>query len=114
MTKKTVLIIEDDKEDAAMLCSIIGALNHNCDVMASAEKAFEAIKTKDYDVAFVDMVLPGRSGAEFVHYVMEKEPKMKIVFVSGVMPQLDQFATGSLISVIIKPISKNAIGKALL
>ena len=58
-----ILIVDDD----AVICEVLGelfSLEHACRTADTAEKALALLESGHYDVAIVDISLPGMSGLD--------------------------------------------------
>lgn len=93
MKPLSIAIVEDEKEAADRLTSYLFSfakeegfeidLRHYC----SATDAAETFKGQ-FDLFFLDIMMPGITGMEFAHEIRESDPHVVIVFVTS----LSQFA----------------------
>lgn len=61
-----ILIVEDDKEINNLLCNILSENKYNCTAEYSGKSAFEALKSIQYDLVLLDLMLPGITGEELL------------------------------------------------
>ena len=84
MYHEKILIVDDDK--AICLTMQEELINHGyttVDYTYSGEEAVEKVKLKNYDIVFLDIVLPGISGMKVVPIIKNISPEAKIIFMSG-------------------------------
>lgn len=77
-----VLVLEDNRVRRAALVSILASLNHTMTIAecASAEDALVEAQEHAFDVAFVDVGLPGMDGVEFATRLQRMQPRVNLVF----------------------------------
>ena len=88
----TILLIEDDERDRRML---LGSLREKYHVIVAADysQAREKITTCDFDIVFLDLMLPrvagekidesGKYGLDLLRMIREEEPLTPVVVISG-------------------------------
>jgi two-component system copper resistance phosphate regulon response regulator CusR len=59
-----ILLLEDNREEADLLVTLLKHENHVVDLVNSGEDALQILKHYQYDVLILDWELPGISGAE--------------------------------------------------
>ncbi len=64
MPKRSVLIVDDDESIGRLLSSALRTLGFRCDYARDASEALTMAQSSKYDVAVVDLHLPGPSGLE--------------------------------------------------
>jgi YesN/AraC family two-component response regulator len=83
-TKKlSALVLEDDEETNALMCS---TLKNFFDTVYSAyngETAMEIYEKNLPDIVFIDIILPKKSGLDIAKEIRELDPKQIIVIVSA-------------------------------
>ena len=83
MTAKRILIVEDNPIFRRGLERLLTAEGYEPHAFASAEAAAETAQTGAYDIALLDIRLPGTPGDAFAIYLQNKLPTLKIIFMSG-------------------------------
>jgi CheY-like chemotaxis protein len=61
-----ILLVEDNPDNQLVQRLMLESLGHAVDGVADAESALQALSARPYDAVFVDLVLPGIDGFEFV------------------------------------------------
>ena len=83
-----VLVVDDDP---AMLRTVERILSPRHEVLgcSSGEEAIQAIKRAPYDVAIVDVRMPGLDGFEVTRAIRSLRPRTEVVLVTGSVTDLD-------------------------
>lgn len=82
---ETVLIIEDDKHFANLLKTLVEAAG--CRVVAmtgDGESGIDRFKTHRPTVVFLDIVLPGMSGADVLKRILKIDPAAAVVMLTSI------------------------------
>jgi DNA-binding response OmpR family regulator len=74
-----VLLVEDNVGLLDTLADILRATGMEVDTALDAPAAFGLVKEGRYDVAVVDMVLPGPSGVEVILKLKESSPTTRVI-----------------------------------
>ena len=84
-----VLIVDDDP---AMLRTVERILSprHEVRGCASGEEAIEIVKREPFDVAIVDVRMPGLDGFEVTRAIRALRPSIEVVLVTGSVTDLDE------------------------
>lgn len=78
-----VLLVDDEKELVSTLAERLGLRGIEADWAVSAEDALRIVESVSYDVAVVDVKIPGISGIELKKRLQKKCPGMKFIFMTG-------------------------------
>lgn len=62
--KVRVLVVDDDEHVRRMLSRLIVALGHDCAAVASGREALDVLSRERFEVALLDLRMPGLSGVE--------------------------------------------------
>lgn len=109
-TRLTVLIVEDNADDARLLYYWLAELGLKAEIAASGEVAAGLVKHTFYPVVFVDMRLPGMPGEVFLQILSADSPSARSVVVCGEARDLERLPKSQFLSgVIIKPVTKVAV-----
>jgi DNA-binding response OmpR family regulator len=79
---KSILCVEDNKDT----CEMLGILFSDYEFVSaqSFEKAFAFIEERSFDLYILDNWLPDGSGVELCRKIRLADPRVPIIFVSGV------------------------------
>ena len=89
-----ILLVDDEKKFAMMLAKRLELRGIGVDYVYTGEEALEEAKTNKYDVAILDVKMPGIGGIELERKLSRLAPEMKIIFLTGHGSETD-FETGS-------------------
>ena len=78
-----VLVVDDDPRVRGVLEDVISAQGYRVVAVGSGEAALEEVEKRHYDLIFLDLVLPGISGAEALAAIKEKDKKAVVAIVTG-------------------------------
>ena len=81
--KAKILLIDDEKGGRELLSGFLVKQGHEVDSFADAETALEAFSRRGYDIALVDVKLPGMSGIELTAKLLEIDPTLPVVLVTA-------------------------------
>lgn len=88
-----ILIIEDELDLLDEIKSFLTKENYLCEVAANYDDASEKIHLYYYDIALVDITLPGGSGLELIRELKKLHPDTGILIISA-KNSLDDKLTG--------------------
>jgi len=83
LTKKKVLIVEDDGEMCLLLNILLDETSLDLDHVKSLEKAVEYLQISQPSVIILDNKLPDGFGINLLTYVKKMYPQIKIIMISG-------------------------------
>lgn len=83
MGKASILIVDDDEDIRKTLRLILEGEGYDVDEARSGKEAIEKSKTRVYDLALLDIVLPDMQGTQLLKELGETTPKMIKIMVTG-------------------------------
>jgi len=89
-----VLLVDDEKKFAMMLAKRLTLRGINTDYVYTGKEAMERAEKNKYDVAILDVKMPGIGGIELERKLKVFAPDLKIIFLTGHGSKND-FETGS-------------------
>ena len=78
-----VILVDDEQKFINMLAKRLAFRGIQADAVFSGEDAIQKIQHSDYDVAVLDIKMPGISGFELKKKLSSLAPKLKFIFVTG-------------------------------
>lgn len=78
-----VLIVEDDKQIAEYIKQGLSEVGYRCDCMYSAEDAIHTSYILKYDLAIIDIMLPGMDGFECIKRLRALDDTLPILILSA-------------------------------
>ncbi|MCG6879292.1 MAG: response regulator [Deltaproteobacteria bacterium] len=89
-----VLLVDDEQELVETLAERLNIRGIEARWVTSGDAALELIDREDFDIAVLDVKIPGMNGINLRKIMKEKRPEMKFIFMTGHGSQ-DDFAAGS-------------------
>jgi DNA-binding NtrC family response regulator len=81
--KKSILIVEDDKNTCDALSLLLEKEGYETDIAYTWKKAMDKAKEKTFDVALLDIRLPDVEGTELLAEFGESTPRTVKIIVTG-------------------------------
>jgi CheY-like chemotaxis protein len=81
--KKRILVVDDDPEITAMLSRSLGRQGFEVDATSSAQEALDRSASGGYSAAILDLVMPGRDGADLAAALRDRIPGLPIALLTG-------------------------------
>jgi len=100
-----VLIVEDDPDFAESLMIALGVRNCDVDIARTGEEAINKFRTLCYDIAFMDIKLPGKNGVESLAEILDFCPAAYVVMMTGFSEAalLDRARKAGAVDILRKP-----------
>ena len=81
--KAHLLIVDDEANTLASLARAFRLAGHEATVCDNAGRAMELLRTETFDLIFSDVVMPGKSGIEFLEDLKKAGVTTPIILISG-------------------------------
>jgi two-component system nitrogen regulation response regulator NtrX len=81
--KAHLLLVDDDANTLASLSRAFRLAGHEATVCDNAARAVDLLRTQTFDVIFSDVVMPGKSGLEFLEEIKSAGVKAPVILISG-------------------------------
>lgn len=78
-----ILVVDDDPLVRAMLHQVLERAGYEVEVAEDGESAYRLCQEHPIDLIIMDMVMPGKGGAETIAEVRRDFPEVRIVAMSG-------------------------------
>jgi CheY-like chemotaxis protein len=101
-----ILVVDDDEDNAESLGELFEMEGHHVTVAHSGEAAIAAYVSADFDLAFMDVMMPGLNGVESFLAIRKMRPEAKVFMMTGysVEQLLQQAMDHGAMGVLTKPI----------
>jgi DNA-binding response OmpR family regulator len=83
MVSMRVLLVDDEPELVFTMAERLELRGYEVDAVTSGEEALAKIRSVVYDVAVVDLKMPGMSGADVLETVRQELPALPVVLLTG-------------------------------
>ena len=78
-----ILVVDDKKVIGDFFHLTLGYYGHQITVVHDLDHALQAVKLAEFDIAFMDMVMPEHDGVEILKEVKAVAPHLAVVMMSG-------------------------------
>lgn len=79
-----VLLVEDFPDDVELTSRVFAQFDIILDIVTSAQDAIAKLKAKDYDVIFLDLVLPDCSGLDVISQAVARQSGAFFIVLTGI------------------------------
>lgn len=102
-----IFVVDDDMDVADSLVELLDFCGHLVTVSYSGTEAIEIFAQQDFDLVFMDIMMPGMNGVESFIEFKKLKPHAKVFLMTGFSVQnlLDQAAEEGVAGVLHKPIA---------
>jgi CheY-like chemotaxis protein len=106
-----ILVVDDDIDNACSLGELFELEGHQVRVVHSGEDAIAAYCRESYDVAFMDVMMPGKNGVESFLEIRRLKPAARVFMMTGysVEELLAQAVNGGALGVLEKPFDASEV-----
>lgn len=110
-----ILVVDDDEDNAHSLGELFELEGHMTHVVHSGEEAIEAFRHEAFDVAFMDVMMPGKNGVDSFIEIRRLRPEARVYMMTGysVEQLLRQAVENGALGVMSKPLDPDKILAAL-
>jgi two-component system, NtrC family, response regulator HydG len=109
----SILVVDDDFDNASSLGELLEMEGHRVKIVHTGEAAIRAAQYEDFNISFMDVVLPGMNGVESFMQIRRVRPQARVYMMTGysVEQLLTQALNGGAFGVLEKPFDPEAIIK---
>jgi two-component system NtrC family response regulator len=83
MKHLNILVVDDKKVIGDFFNLTMGYYGHHITVAHDLEQTLDAVKHQQFDIAFMDMIMPDKDGVEVLKEVRAINPGLAVVMMSG-------------------------------
>ncbi len=115
MSRLKVLVVDDDRDFAESLAMAIEGRGHVVDQAFSGREAVERFVACDFDIAFMDVRLPGMNGVESFLEIRRLKPDARVIMMTGysVEQLLEQAVENGAWGILHKPFDMDKVLRML-
>jgi DNA-binding NtrC family response regulator len=81
--RRNILVIEDDKDTAALICLQLVQEGYGARQVATRDDALKVLDMYIYDFILMDYWMPGMDAKEFIAKVFKRRPNSRIVLMTA-------------------------------
>lgn len=115
MTSRRALIVDDDKDHAEVLGDLLELHGYAVTTVHSGDDALSELRDRPFDVALLDMRMPGKCGVPLLREMLGLAPRLAVIVVTGYVDP-DSSAAAMLAGareVMIKPVESDLLMAAI-
>ncbi|MCP4936069.1 MAG: response regulator, partial [bacterium] len=83
MKRIKILVVDDDRDFAESLVFVLEGRGYEVEVAHTGEAAIRKFQNNDFDIAFMDVKLPGKNGVESYMEIRKFKSDAKVVMMTG-------------------------------
>lgn len=106
MNKLNILVVDDDQDFSESLTMVLESRGYAVEVAHTGEEAIRKFQDTNFDIAFMDVKLPGKDGVESFMEIHQFRPDARVVMMTGysVEQLLDKAVENGAWGVLHKPL----------
>lgn len=110
-----IFVVDDDRDFAEGLADVLEMAGHDVEMAFNGQDALEVLIQRDFDVAFMDVMMPGMNGVESFLEIRKFKPDAKVFMMTGysVEELLSQAIEHGALGVLDKPVGIDELLKKL-
>lgn len=110
-----VLLVDDEEDFARTLSKVLSRRGLDVDCAFSGEAALERLETTAYQVAVVDLKMPGMDGLELLERAKHRHPNLEVILLTahGTVPAGIEGLRGGAADFLAKPVDPDALALAI-
>ena len=111
MKQLSILVVDDDHDNANSMGELFELEGHSVHVVYNGEDAIAAYHQADFDVSFLDVMMPGMNGVESFLEIRKLRPHANVFMMSGysVEELLKQAVDKGALGLLTKPVPPEAV-----
>lgn len=82
-TKARILVIDDDPSIGELFQTSLQEAGHTVTIAINSVEGLELVKTRHFDIVFLDLMLPGMDGTATFKQIREVRPELPVTIVTG-------------------------------
>jgi len=79
----SILVVDDDVDNAMSLSELFELEGHRVHTVFSGQEAINACVNSQYDLAFIDVMMPGKNGVESFLEIRSLRPQARVFMMTG-------------------------------
>ncbi|MCZ6633319.1 MAG: response regulator [bacterium] len=78
-----ILVVDDEEIVRRILINFISEHGHRVDAAGDSTSALEALEMREYDLALVDLRMPGSNGLDLIARMRAQYPHLSVILIAG-------------------------------
>lgn len=88
-----ILVVEDNEQVGAFAEALLADQGHDVARASSGEEALKLIRSRDFDLVFSDVVMPGMGGLRLAETLSVERPELPVILATGYSEELSRGGT---------------------
>ncbi len=84
MSTPRVLVVDDEQQLRAILSDALTHWGYEATAVSTGQEALDLLKNQLFDVALVDIRMPGMDGLTLLEAIKRRDPALEVIMVTGV------------------------------
>jgi DNA-binding response OmpR family regulator len=80
---KKILVVEDEQGLRLVVESEVARAGYDVESVGSGLDAIARLSKERFDLAILDVTLPGKSGLEVLQYIRERQMRTRVIMITG-------------------------------
>ncbi len=80
---RSALIVDDEPAVRNLVAALLTRAGFHADVVQTGDEAIKRFEERVYDVAIIDLIMPGKEGIETMIEIRRRWPGSKVIMMSG-------------------------------
>ncbi len=82
-TAANILVIDDDETICSLFKDTLENTGHKVTAVSESFRGLELVEDRDYDLVFLDLMMPGMDGAELIGQIRLTKPELPVTIITG-------------------------------
>ena len=115
MDKIKALIVDDKRITGELFGYILSNGQHDIKVVQSAKEAIELIRKQDFDIVFLDIIMPDQDGIQTLEAIKKINADLPVIMMSGytVEEKRNRIRDLGAVACLDKPVEMNQVREAV-
>lgn len=115
MSTGKILVVDDDKDFAKSMAMLLRSKGYDVEVAHSGEEAVDKFSEQDFDITFMDVRMPGKSGVESFLELRKLQPAAQVMMMTAYTVEqiLDQAIGAGALGIMNKPLDIDQVVKTI-
>ena len=79
-----ILVLDDEPEILTIISKWLSAAGHHAHTTTNPDQALEFLTARQFDAAFLDLVMPQVNGLTFISKIHNIQPKLPVIVISAI------------------------------
>jgi two-component system NtrC family sensor kinase len=114
---KTILVVDDEPEVAAVLADMLSADGHQVETAENGAIALDRVRARAFDLILCDLWMPELDGPGFYQELQRRDPRLshRVIFLTGdaLSPRITEFVEATAAPTMSKPFTLGEVRRVV-